>query len=315
MSFALFGYGYWGKILADVLRSHTKKLVIVDPHLSVSPQGFEHQSLESVLGDQEITHCFLASPEETHAQLSASCLKSGKHVFVEKPLALFTKEAVSLTKLAQKNQRILFTDYTFLYDPTVSLLVESIRCQEIGKLQRILSRRFSPGFIKPQITVTDDLAIHDIYLGQIFFGQPITRTHSFHIGSEKHECIESYVQYFFGQGRKMIGMYSWQEARAERTMIFYGEHGSIIWQRGKDTDSLIINTKNGIEKKEITKDHAALSISVQTFLNMTNPKSKAINAQLISQYQSYIRDIRVLESIREKSLPLSFAATSVPTPR
>ncbi|HEX3214976.1 MAG TPA: Gfo/Idh/MocA family oxidoreductase [Actinomycetota bacterium] len=51
---------------------------------------------DEVMADPEVDALVIASPARTHAPLVADALAAGKHVLVEKPLALSTAEAVAL---------------------------------------------------------------------------------------------------------------------------------------------------------------------------------------------------------------------------
>ena len=56
-------------------------------------------SLEIVLQNPDIDAVVIATPAETHFDLAKSALQAGKHVFVEKPLALIVSEAQIVNSL------------------------------------------------------------------------------------------------------------------------------------------------------------------------------------------------------------------------
>jgi predicted dehydrogenase len=65
--------------------------------------------------DKTIEAIVIATPPETHYMLARQALEHGKHVFVEKPMALKVSEVEKLIALSKKNNRVLFSGYTFLY--------------------------------------------------------------------------------------------------------------------------------------------------------------------------------------------------------
>src|SRR5439155_52693 len=61
----------------------------------------------------------LAPPPSRHHAMALAALRAGKHVWVEKPLALSTAQGGELVEAARQAARVLFVDETFLYDPLV----------------------------------------------------------------------------------------------------------------------------------------------------------------------------------------------------
>lgn len=63
--------------------------------------------LDRILADEEIEAVLLLTPPHTHLVLGAACLEAGKHVLVEKPVAINTHRAEELVALAAANRRNL----------------------------------------------------------------------------------------------------------------------------------------------------------------------------------------------------------------
>ncbi|MBP6944360.1 MAG: Gfo/Idh/MocA family oxidoreductase, partial [Candidatus Omnitrophica bacterium] len=57
--------------------------------------------------DPEVDAVIITTPSETHAELAIKALSAGKHVFVEKPLALKVDDAQQMLKAAEKNKKVL----------------------------------------------------------------------------------------------------------------------------------------------------------------------------------------------------------------
>jgi predicted dehydrogenase len=64
----------------------------------------------------------IATPIAHHGHLVRRALDAGKHVFVEKPLALTTAECQSLVEAARAANRRLFVGHTFLFNPALDEL-------------------------------------------------------------------------------------------------------------------------------------------------------------------------------------------------
>ena len=71
--------------------------------------------------------------------MALAALRAGKHVWVEKPLALSAAHGRELVDAARDAGRVLFVDETFLYDP---LVWEMKRLVEAGALGPVLHLTF-----------------------------------------------------------------------------------------------------------------------------------------------------------------------------
>lgn len=105
----------------------------------------------------------IATPTETHKDIALEIINVGKHVLVEKPIALNVKEALELTKKAEENHVVLMVGHVERYNPAVTRLREIIRGGLLGEPVTIMAKRvgpFNPRVAKTSIII--DLAIHDI---------------------------------------------------------------------------------------------------------------------------------------------------------
>ncbi|MDQ7053965.1 MAG: Gfo/Idh/MocA family oxidoreductase [candidate division KSB1 bacterium] len=117
--------------------------------------------------DREIDAMVIATPVSTHAPLAQAALRSGKHVFVEKPMASTTEEAMQLIELAERHQRVLMVGHTFEFSPPVLKIKEVIERGALGDIFYISSSRVNLGLHQKDISVIWDLAPHDF--SSIFF--------------------------------------------------------------------------------------------------------------------------------------------------
>lgn len=126
MKTALIGYGYWGKILCKYIDISTKftLIKIFDKFFQKENKRFTNQ-IQDILKD-EIKVVFIASSLETHYQLAKLCLENNKHVFCEKPLVLNNNKLNHLMNLANKKNRCLFTDYTWLASKSIKKIKATI---------------------------------------------------------------------------------------------------------------------------------------------------------------------------------------------
>ncbi|MFB0526403.1 MAG: Gfo/Idh/MocA family protein, partial [bacterium] len=142
MNVALIGAGYWGPNLARVFfelpgcNLHTicdKRKERLDSIKASFPNINITQDYETLLGNPEIEAIAIATEAQYHYEIAKECLLAGKHVLVEKPLALNGRECKDLIGIAKAEKRILLVGHLLEYHPGVSKLKELIDSGEIGK--------------------------------------------------------------------------------------------------------------------------------------------------------------------------------------
>ncbi|MDO8885560.1 Gfo/Idh/MocA family oxidoreductase [Candidatus Oleimmundimicrobium sp.] len=126
---------------------------------------------EDLIADDEIDAIIIATPAKTHFDLAKKCLNSGKHVLVEKPLTLTSKESKTLIELAKKQDKILMVGHIMEFNPAVVRLKEIIDSRELGNIYYMYLNRTNLGRIREDVNVMWDLAPHDISIVNYLIGQ------------------------------------------------------------------------------------------------------------------------------------------------
>jgi predicted dehydrogenase len=92
---------------------------------------------QDLIQDSEIQIIVIATPPFLHYQMALDALNAGKHVLVEKPLALKIDEAKQLIRLAKKKNLRLMVDFELRYNPLILTLKETIKQNLFGQLKRV----------------------------------------------------------------------------------------------------------------------------------------------------------------------------------
>ena len=75
-------------------------------------------STEEILGDPTIHAVFIATPHHLHARMVAAALAAGKHVFVEKPLALNLQELETVRQFSEQSSgQLLLVGFNRRFSP------------------------------------------------------------------------------------------------------------------------------------------------------------------------------------------------------
>ncbi|MDD5269602.1 MAG: Gfo/Idh/MocA family oxidoreductase [Candidatus Omnitrophica bacterium] len=112
--------------------------------------------------DHEVDAVIITTPSETHAELAIKALSAGKHVFVEKPLALKVDDAQQMLKAAEKNKKVLMVGHLLLYHPAVEKIKSFIDKGELGDLHYMYSTRVNLGQVRAEENALWSLTAHDI---------------------------------------------------------------------------------------------------------------------------------------------------------
>lgn len=167
VSVAHVGHGYWGKNLARNFHElgHLAAIVDADPataEAAAGSYGVRALAFEQALADPTIDAVSLASPAGLHHAQAKAALEAGKHVYVEKPVALDVAEAEELVSIAKERGLTLMVGHLLQYHPAYVKLREMVAAGELGRLLHVYSNRLSLGKFRTEENVLWSFAPHDI---------------------------------------------------------------------------------------------------------------------------------------------------------
>ena len=163
---AVIGCGHWGKNLVRNFAELGALGAISDPNSELAAQ-FSTQfnvpalDFEAIL-EGDCDGVVIAAPAPLHASLSQKAFASGKHVYVEKPLAMTLEEADVMIDAAAQANRQLMVGHLLQYHPVFARLRDMVKSGAFGDLQYIYSNRLSLGKVRSEEDVVWSFAPHDI---------------------------------------------------------------------------------------------------------------------------------------------------------
>jgi predicted dehydrogenase len=94
-----------------------------------------------MLRKSDVNLITIITPHNTHAKLALQCLKAGRHVVCEKPLAITTAECDAMIAAAKKSGVVLSTYHNRHWDGWILRAVEQIKEKKvIGDIYRVEAR-------------------------------------------------------------------------------------------------------------------------------------------------------------------------------
>ena len=153
---AVAGLGLAGqRDLAAVLAHPAVDLIAVaDPHdqlVAAAPAGVARYSdVTTLCRDDRVDVIWLATPHELHLRHALLATDAGKHLIVEKPLALTPAECGDITKAAERNGVALVVGHTESFAPDVRKARELIAAGELGPVRMILTCNYTDFLYRPR---------------------------------------------------------------------------------------------------------------------------------------------------------------------
>ncbi|MBW7959519.1 MAG: Gfo/Idh/MocA family oxidoreductase [Candidatus Promineofilum sp.] len=158
----MIGAGRVGKLHSGTLKRHLPDgdvVALVDPWQEVRDATGEqfgidrrYASLEDALTECDFDAVVITTPTPTHRQLAVLAAENGKHVFLEKPMALNLEECDAIIEATERHGVILQMGFMRRFDPDFAAAEERIRGGEIGEPMMIKSLTHGPGLPPPWAT-------------------------------------------------------------------------------------------------------------------------------------------------------------------
>ena len=165
------GLGYWGPNLArnlDELDGAELTWICdrdearLERYGGRFPEARKTTRFEDLLEDDSLDAVAIATPAVTHFELTRQALLAGKHVFVEKPLALSSALGEQLVALAEERALVLMPGHLLLYHPGVTKLKDLVDSEELGRLLYVYGNRQNLGQIRKDENALWSLGAHDL---------------------------------------------------------------------------------------------------------------------------------------------------------
>lgn len=177
-SVGVAGLGPWGSNLARNFHELARLAWVCDEdeqRLATAaaryPAARATSRFEDLLEDESLDALVVATPVALHAELARRALAAGKHVFVEKPMALSAADAEGLVELAEETGRVLLPGHLLLYHPGVAKLKELVDGGELGEVLYVYGNRQNLGTIRRDENALWSLGVHDLSIILYLLGE------------------------------------------------------------------------------------------------------------------------------------------------
>jgi predicted dehydrogenase len=205
-----------------------------------------YTNADDLINDPEINAVYIATPPGSHAEYAIKCIKTGKPVYIEKPMAGSYKECVQINEVSEKHNVPVFIAYYRRALPGFLKVKELIDTGTIGNIRFVQIQLFKPASddeksgkpswrVMPEISGGGhffDLASHQLDYLDFLFG-PIEKIRSVTLNQAGLYKAEDYVSAEFLFPNNIAGTGTWcfniSQVGSRDTIEFFGEKGNILF--------------------------------------------------------------------------------------
>ena len=113
--------------------------------------GTAYATMEELCADPNVDAIWVATPNPLHMPHAIMAANAGKHVVVEKPLAVDLKEAEAMIEAADKNGVKLLSGHTRAFDPPVQAMARVVRSGEVGAIKAMNVWAYTNWMLRPRM--------------------------------------------------------------------------------------------------------------------------------------------------------------------
>jgi UDP-2-acetamido-3-amino-2,3-dideoxy-glucuronate N-acetyltransferase len=253
---AVLGCGYWGKNLVRNFAELGALAAICDPAAAAAEPLARRYSaavaeVDAVLRDTEIDGVAIAAPAALHAELAQRALAAGKHVFVEKPLALTIAEAEELCIVAERADRRLMVGHLLQYHPAFIKLRELVREGALGRLQYVYSNRLNLGKVRREEDILWSFAPHDLSMILSLVGQEpaeVTAQGGYYLHKAIADVTTTHLA--FPGGEQAHVFVSWLHPFKEQKLVVIGDRAMAVFDDGQPWSHKLVVYPHRIEWRD-----------------------------------------------------------------
>ncbi len=217
----------------------------------------KYRTVDEMVADPEIDLIDVCNPTHLHPETAIKALQAGKHVLVEKAIALNTAEADAMLAAAKKAGRLLMVAHVLPFFPEFAFAAQAIRGGAYGKL---LGGHFKRVISKPDWSAdigdaaktggpAVDLHIHDTHFIGLVAGVP---KQVFSVGVTSGDSVDYLTtSYLYGPGGPAITCSSGALTMKGRPFVhgyeIYLEKATLVYESG--TCPLIVLNADGTSEQ------------------------------------------------------------------
>lgn len=213
------------------------------------PQVQVTRSFDQVLADPAVRAVAIAVDAANHFRLARVALEAGRHVLVEKPLALSAAEAEALCVLAERRGLMLMVGHLLLYHPAIEHTKAVIDEGGLGDVLYLCTERMNLGIVRDNENAWWSLAAHDIAVAIHLFGAtPLSVSATGAAYLRRHIEDVAFASLRFPDGRLAHLHVSWLDPHKRRSLTVVGSRKMLTFDDTVTDEKIKIYDKSAIPR-------------------------------------------------------------------
>jgi predicted dehydrogenase len=302
---AVVGAGAWGiNHVRAFARAPGAELVMVcdvsatacERAQAIAPHARLTGDVGQVLAAADVDAVVLATPAKEHSEQARMALNAGKHVLVEKPLALDASDAHAVVSAAETHKRTLMVGHLMLFHPAVERLKAIIDIGELGRIFYIYAVRVNLGRVRQDENALWSLAPHDVSMIEYLLSdepESVSARGGIYLQSRIEDVV--FVNLRFRSGVSAQIQVSWLDPRKERRLVIVGSQKMVEFDDVAPVEKIRIYDK-GFDRPPAFTEYAQ-------FLSIRNGD---VHIPQIAMVEPLEREVRhFIECVSEGKRPLT----------
>jgi predicted dehydrogenase len=296
---AVIGAGNWGQNLvrnyaslpgsqllyvADVSEKVRNKMANLYPKAQVTDKP------ELIFTDPAVDAVVIAVESPLHYTMIKNALDHGKHVYVEKPLALSVADAQEVVSLARDKNLKLMTGHLLEYHPAVNYIKELIKKGTVGTSLYLYFHRLNLGIVRKDENVWWSLAPHDISVAcYLFEAEPVSVSANGQSYLQKGIEDVVFATLKFADGRMAHIHVSWLDPHKIRKVTLVASDKMVVFDDMEASEKVRIYDK-GAEIKTVNSYVEAITLRTGDVLIPRIPSQEPLSLECQHFLDAIIRN-------------------------
>lgn len=213
--------------------------------------------LDEVLADEAVQAIVVATDAPSHFAVASQALAAGRDVFVEKPLALASRDAEQLCQQAEAGERVLMVGHLLLYHSAIRELRALIQAGDLGEVLYVYCQRLNLGVVRREENAWWSLAPHDLSIANYLLdAEPEAVSASGGVFLQTERGIEDVVfaTLTYPGGRLANVHVSWLDPHKTRRLTVVGSKKMAVFDDTSPDQKLTIFDKGAEPPSALTYD-------------------------------------------------------------
>jgi len=209
---------------------------------------------DDVLTDKETDAVAVVTNAASHYELAKKALMADKHVIVEKPMTLNSKDAEELVKMANERKKVLMVGHTHRFNVAIQKIKEDVTAGLFGNIKYIYSFGANSGPVREDVSALWDFGPHDLTIIAYLLGEyPVSVSANGASFSEKGKEDIFTMDLKFSNNIFAVAVGTCLHPVKERSLVIVGEKMSASFNDYAKANKLKYYTGNSENFPEINE--------------------------------------------------------------